>query len=107
MAALNESVPICSNDEVSIMGVYTEKTPPEVEEISDIDEDEVPSAVEIASALTIVTPLSASLPQEIVDAHRISFSLPGKAKNPPRRLLSNRLFITWRRPFSLELLRLK
>jgi hypothetical protein len=80
MAALNEIISIGFDDEVRTLGVYAAESPPKDEAISDIDEDKVPSIVEIASEFTLVTPSSASLPRKIVDAPRISFSLPGRAK---------------------------
>jgi hypothetical protein len=41
---------------------------------------DLPSAAKIAATLNVVAPLSDSLPRGVVNAPRISFSLPDKGK---------------------------
>ena len=84
----NKNVPTNADVEVSTLGVYSAETPPE-DEISDDDMNDLLSAAEIAVALIAVTPLSDSLPQGVVDAPRIYFTLPDRGKASASSVVAN------------------
>ena len=81
MAASNENVPTSVDGDVSTLGIYAAEIPPE-DNILDKDMNGLPSAAKIAAERTIVTPLSDLLPRGLIDAPRISFSLPDKKQSP-------------------------